>query len=41
MNVEDAYQLPEFTKAQVLVQSTTALLAQANVIPQNALSLLQ
>jgi flagellin len=30
-----------FTRAQILVQSSTALLAQANAIPQNALSLLQ
>ena len=29
-----------FTRAQILVQSGTALLAQANVLPQNALSLL-
>ena len=30
----------EFTKAQILTRSTTALLAQANVFPQNALALL-
>ncbi len=30
-----------FTRSQILVQSTTAMLAQANVIPQNALTLLQ
>ena len=30
-----------FTKAQILVQSTTAMMAQANVLSQNALSLLQ
>jgi len=31
----------EFTKNQVLTQSATALLAQANAAPQNFLSLLQ
>lgn len=36
-----ALEVGEFTRAQVLVQSTTAMLAQANVQPQNALSLLQ
>ena len=30
----------EFTKAQILIQSSTAMLAQANVLPQNALSLI-
>lgn len=35
-----AYEVSSFTRAQILVQSGTALLAQANVLPQNALSLL-
>jgi len=35
-----ATEVSKFTKAQILVQSGTALLAQANVLPQNALSLL-
>ena len=30
-----------FTQSQILVQSTTAMLSQANVLPQNALTLLQ
>ena len=34
-------EVSEFTRSQVLTQATTAMLAQANVIPQNALSLLQ
>ncbi len=33
-------EVTEFTTAQILTQSTTALLAQANVLPQNALTLL-
>jgi flagellin len=36
-----AVEVSGFTRAQILVQSTTALLAQANAIPQNALTLLQ
>jgi flagellin len=36
-----ALEVSEFTRYQVLSQATTAMLAQANVIPQNALSLLQ
>ena len=36
-----AEEVSGFTRAQILVQSGTALLAQANAIPQNALSLLQ
>ena len=36
-----AEEVSAFTRAQILVQSSTALLAQANAIPQNALSLLQ
>ena len=35
-----ASEVSAFTRAQILVQSGTALLAQANVLPQNALSLL-
>jgi flagellin len=34
-----AEEVSAFTRAQILVQSGTALLAQANVLPQNALSL--
>jgi flagellin len=36
-----ALEVEEFTRSQILVQSTTSMLAQANVIPQSALSLLQ
>lgn len=36
-----AEEVSAFTQAQVLVQSGTSILAQANVLPQNALSLLQ
>ena len=36
-----AHEVSQFTRAQILVQSSTALLAQANAIPQNALTLLQ
>jgi len=36
-----AEEVSQFTQSQILVQSTTAMLSQANVIPQNALSLLQ
>ena len=35
-----ATEVSAFTRAQILVQSGTSLLAQANVLPQNALSLL-
>ena len=35
-----AFEVSAFTRSQILVQSGTALLAQANVLPQNALSLL-
>jgi len=34
-----AEEVSAFTRSQILVQSGTALLAQANVLPQNALSL--
>ena len=36
-----AGEVTQFTRSQVLTQSGTALLAQANAIPQNALTLLQ
>ena len=36
-----ASEVTEFTRAQILSQAATAMLAQANVLPQNALALLQ
>lgn len=36
-----AYEVSRFTRSQVLSQASTAMLAQANVVPQTALSLLQ
>ncbi len=36
-----AYETAVFTRNQILVQASTAILAQANVLPQTALSLLQ
>ena len=36
-----AGEVSEFTQAQILVQATTAMLIQANVIPQSALTLLR
>ena len=36
-----AEEVSKFTRAQILVQASTALLAQANAVPQNALTLLQ
>jgi flagellin len=36
-----AGEVTEFTRAQILSQAATAMLAQANVLPQNALALLQ
>ena len=36
-----AEEVSQFTLSQILTQSTTAMLSQANVMPQNALSLLQ
>ena len=36
-----ATEVTSFTRAQILSQAATAMLAQANVIPQNALALLQ
>ena len=36
-----AAEVSEFTRAQILTQAATAVLAQANALPQTALSLLQ
>lgn len=36
-----AEEVSEFTRSQILTQASTSLLAQANALPQNALSLLQ
>ena len=36
-----AAEISEFTRAQILTQAATSVLAQANAIPQSALSLLQ
>ncbi len=36
-----AAEVSNFTRSQVLSQAATAMLAQANVVPQTALSLLQ
>ena len=36
-----ASEVTDFTRAQILSQAATAMLAQANVLPQNALALLQ
>ena len=36
-----ASEVSSFTRAQILTQAATAMLAQANVMPQNALALLQ
>ncbi len=36
-----ANEVSEFTRSQILSQAATAMLAQANVLPQNALALLQ
>ena len=36
-----AEEVSEFTRAQILTQAATAVLVQANAIPQTALSLLQ
>ena len=36
-----AHETTNFTKHQILQQSSTAMLAQANMIPQSVLSLLQ
>ncbi|MBM3279156.1 MAG: flagellin [Candidatus Handelsmanbacteria bacterium] len=36
-----ANEVSEFTRSQILAQAATAMLAQANVLPQNALALLQ
>jgi flagellin len=39
-DVDFAYETTQFTKNQILLQSSTAMLAQANMIPQSMLSLL-
>jgi flagellin len=36
-----AAEVTQFTRAQILTQAATAMLAQANVLPQSALSMLQ
>ena len=41
MDVDFARETSEMTKQQILLQSSSAMLAQANQIPQIALSLLQ
>ena len=40
-DADTAEKISAFTRAQVLSQAATAMLAQANVIPQSALQLLQ
>ncbi len=40
MDVDVASEMANFTKNQILTQSGTSMLAQANSLPQNALSLL-
>jgi flagellin len=40
-DVDIAQEMTEFTKANILAQAATAMLAQANAAPQNVLSLLQ
>jgi flagellin len=40
-DVDMAREMMEFTKNQILVQSGTSMLAQANVQPQSVLSLLR
>ena len=40
-DVDIAQETANFSKQQILVQSGTAMLAQANVLPQSALQLLQ
>jgi len=41
VDADFAYETAVFTKNQILVQAATAVLAQANVLPQNALTLLK
>jgi len=41
VDTDFAYETAVFTKNQILVQAATAVLAQANVLPQNALTLLK
>jgi len=40
-NVDMASEMSEFTKNNILIQASTSMLAQANAMPQNVLSLLQ
>jgi flagellin len=40
-DVDIAQEMSEYTKANILSQAATAMLAQANSAPQNVLSLLQ
>ena len=40
-DVDFAKETTEFTRAQILTQSATSMLAQANQVPQGVLSLLQ
>ncbi|MDD5089697.1 MAG: flagellin, partial [Candidatus Wallbacteria bacterium] len=40
-DVDMAAEMTEFTRNQILIQSGTAMLAQANVKPQSVLQLLQ
>jgi flagellin len=40
-DVDFAFQSSQFTKNQILTQSATAMLSQANAVPQNVLSLLR
>jgi len=40
-DLDMAKEITEFTKNNILVQASTAMLAQANSAPQNVLSLLQ
>jgi flagellin len=39
-DVDFAYETTQFTRNQILLQSGTAMLAQANMVPQTVLSLL-
>jgi len=40
-DVDMAYEMVSFTRNQILIQAGTAMLAQANMVPQNVLSLLK
>jgi len=41
VDADFAFETANLTKAQILQQAGTAMLAQANMVPQQALSLLQ